>query len=181
MTIPNYLTLIRILLVPVFVSLIVQYDSSHEHLRFWAIVCFFSAVITDALDGFIARRFNMRSEIGAFLDPFADKLLVISGFMAIEFSTAFQIKPPIWIVIVVVFRDFFIVCGLIMIFLLTNKIHVMPNILGKMTTVLQMSAVGAILLQWKTAPIFWYLAIVSTIFSIFSYIFREAKRLNHSV
>ncbi len=179
MTIPNYLTLLRILIVPLFVSMIVRYDSGHEYYRLLAVVCFFVAVATDALDGFIARRFHMQSDIGAFLDPFADKLLVVSGLVAITFSNAFQLKPPDWIVIVIVFRDLFILFGLFMIFFLTNKVSSRPNFLGKITTVLQMCVVGSILIKWSAAPLFWYAAVGSTILSIFSYIIREGNRLNH--
>ena len=77
MNFPNYLTLFRILLVPFVFSYLIYYDNSHPNFRILALALFFTAAVTDAVDGFIARRFHLKTELGSFLDPFADKLLIV--------------------------------------------------------------------------------------------------------
>ena len=134
-------------------------------------------MITDALDGLIARRFRMQTELGTFLDPFADKLLLLSSFFAILFSSGLHIKPPLWIVIVIVFRDLFIICGLVIIFLSTKHVQIRPNLLGKMTTTFQMLTIFAVLLQSQYSAFVWYPMVLLTITSGFVYAIRESRLL----
>jgi cardiolipin synthase len=136
------------------------------------------AIATDALDGIMARSTHQQTELGTFLDPLADKLLLLSGFFGIAFSEAFQFKPHIWIVIVIVFRDLFIICGLAIIFFTTNRMQVRPNFLGKLTTFFQMLTLLAVLSQWQYLNLISFLTVGLTILSSVAYLVRGIKILN---
>ena len=178
LSIPNYITLIRIFLVPFFFGFLVYYNGSHLHFRLIAFFIFLVAIATDAIDGAIARNFHKQTELGTFLDPFADKLLLLSGFLGITISGFMNLKPPIWVVIVVVFRDLFIVCGLVIIFLTTGRIRIRPNLFGKLTTFFQMLTIVFVLANWGHAYLIWYAAAVLTITSALSYLAHGIKVLN---
>ena len=179
MSLPNYITLLRIFLVPVFFSFLVYYNHrAHPHFRFLALALFAIAIITDALDGFIARQFHKQTELGTFLDPLADKLLLLSGFLGITFSNAFSLKPPLWVIVIIVFRDLFIICGLTIIFLTLNTLQIRPNILGKLTTFFQMLTIFAVLAEWKYAEPAWLIAAFLTVASTLAYLARGIKLLN---
>jgi cardiolipin synthase len=131
MNIPNSLTLLRILLIPVYIGLLVyeQFDQ--------ALIVLLVAGITDALDGTIARAANQKTRLGAFLDPLADKLLLTSGFITL--STIHVI--PSWVTIVVVSRDVMLLLGTAVAELTEFSIDITPTVLGKGTTFLQLSYV----------------------------------------
>jgi len=177
MTIPNYITLLRILLVPFIYTTLAYYDQEHDHWRLIALTLFSFASFTDALDGFICRRWNMRSVFGTFLDPLADKLLLISTFIAINASSLIM-KPPFWVITIIVFRDIFILSGLVIIFISSHKVQIRPNMLGKATTLFQMITVITILLQTSVAPYFWHLTACLTVTSGIVYILRDIRRLH---
>ncbi len=177
MNLANSLTLLRILLVPVFISFIAYYDGANDFFRYAALGVFSFACLTDAVDGYIARVFNQRTELGTLLDPVADKLLLVSAFIGILLQNNFELKPPIWVVIIITSRDAFIILGLLIIFFTTGKISASPNFLGKVTTVFQMSTVFFLLLQSSFVPALWYVTAFLTIISGAVYIVREGKRL----
>jgi len=131
MNIPNSLTLLRILLVPVYIGLLV-YEEFDQ-----ALIVLLVAGITDALDGTIARAANQKTRLGAFLDPLADKLLLTSGFITL--STIHVI--PTWVTIVVVSRDVMLLLGTAVAQLTETEIDITPTFLGKGTTFLQLSYV----------------------------------------
>ena len=178
MNIPNYLTFLRIILVPFFLSSLIYFDPNQPATRHWALSIFLAATLTDALDGFLARRFRWQTKLGTFLDPFADKLLLVCGFLGIASSRAFPMAPPLWAVIVIVFRDLLILGGLAVIFFGTGEITVRPNFLGKMTTFFQMLTIGVILLDWQKAPTIWNITIVLTVASAIVYTIRGFRLLN---
>ena len=136
LNIPNLLTLTRLFLVPVFLALL----SAH---RFrYALYVFCAAGLTDALDGTIARCFDLRTEIGALLDPFADKLLLLSAFVGLTVENTI----PGWLVGVVITRDIVIVFGyLLLIFYTDERVPIHPSYLGKAATCLQLASVVAAL------------------------------------
>jgi cardiolipin synthase len=175
---PNYLSILRVLLVPIIFIYLAYYNRLHPHFRDIALALFVLAAFTDALDGFLARRFRVQTELGAFLDPFADKLLLLSTYFAILLSPGLDIKPPLWVVIVIVFRDLLIVCGFAIIFITTKHVRSKPNIIGKLTTTFQMATVISILMQWRYSPIIWYTTALLTILSGLVYVVREVKLLN---
>lgn len=131
MNIPNSLTILRILLIPVYVGLLVyeRFDA--------AMLVLLIAGITDALDGTIARAANQRTRLGAFLDPLADKLLLTSGFITL--STIHLI--PSWVTIVVVSRDAMLLLGTAVAQFTQSNIDIAPTLLGKSATFLQLAYV----------------------------------------
>jgi cardiolipin synthase len=135
LSIPNIITLGRILLVPIIVWAI----GSHQQMI--AFVLFLAAGISDAVDGFLAKRFNMTSEIGALLDPLADKALLVSIYVALGIAGAI----PVWIVILVVSRDIMIVGAVIVSWLLGKPVPLRPLMVSKLNTVAQVAFAALIL------------------------------------
>jgi cardiolipin synthase len=128
---PNLLTIIRILLTPLFVIVLLR------DLFGPALLIFTVAGISDGLDGFIARYFNQRTTLGAYLDPIADKLLLVSAFV----SLAILKIVPGWLTVIVISRDVLIIMG-IAIFTLTEKSYkIKPSIISKITTVAQITTI----------------------------------------
>lgn len=132
---PNLITVIRILLVPVTVWLIVQ---GAYMLSF---VAFLVAGISDGIDGFIAKRFDLSTELGAYLDPLADKLLLVAIYLSLGVSH----HLPSFLVILVVSRDILIVGGLLLAWLVNRPIRIKPLGISKLNTVLQILQAGAVL------------------------------------
>ncbi len=132
---PNFITLARLLAVPVTVYLILQ---SHYQLAFWIFV---AAGVSDALDGFLAKRLDAVSEIGAYLDPLADKALLVGVYLAL--SRMDHIAT--WLVFLVVFRDFMIIGGAILYQTLTQSLKMEPLFISKVNTVAQIAFAGVVL------------------------------------
>jgi len=126
------------------------YTPEREFLRILAIGIFMLAVISDGLDGYIARIRHERTKIGTFLDPLADKLLLITTYISLALvqSLPAQFKLAPWIVIIVISRDVIIIFGSIVLYLANEKLIVSPTGLGKITTFLQMITVLALLLEF---------------------------------
>jgi cardiolipin synthase len=129
MNIPNSLTILRILLIPVYVGFLVYERYDH------ALLVLLLAGLTDGLDGTIARVANQRTRLGAFLDPLADKLLLTSGFVTL----AVMHLIPSWIAIVVVSRDLILMAGTVLAQLTDSQVDISPTILGKGTTLFQLA------------------------------------------
>lgn len=140
MNIPNSLTLLRILLVPVYVGFMTYGEYGY------AFAALLAAGLTDAIDGPIARRLNQRTKLGTVLDPLADKLLLTSSFI----SLAMLHLVPSWLVILVVSRDVILLLGTAVAHVTSTPIDVTPTFLGKGTTLLQLSYVLlVVLLTWR--------------------------------
>ncbi len=135
MSIPNIITLGRILLVPIIVWAIA---SSQMEIAF---AVFIVAGVSDAVDGFLAKRFNMASELGALLDPLADKALLVSIYIALGISGAI----PHWIVILVVSRDIMIVSAVIVSWLFGRPVPMKPLMVSKLNTVAQVAFAALVL------------------------------------
>ena len=177
MNLPNFVTLIRILLVPVFLISLLSYQRGLETYRYFACGCFFLASVTDMLDGMLARFTRCQTDLGRFLDPLADKLLLLSGYIGILFVPDLPYRPPIWITVVIVFRDLIVVMGLFMIFVASGRLQVEPNLLGKFSTAFQMVTLVMILLCLPLSVLMWNLTAILTIASGFVYIFRDFAKL----
>ncbi len=150
MTTANKVTILRILLIPFFAVEVLYYVRAGNELhRLLAIVCFAVAAICDGVDGFIARHFNQRSELGAILDPLADKLLLVTGVVLLSFdhSPYFE-QIPLWLTGTIIGRDILLAIGLIVIQMTVGKVVVRPRLLGKIATVLQMVVVLWVLFKW---------------------------------
>jgi CDP-diacylglycerol--glycerol-3-phosphate 3-phosphatidyltransferase len=160
MTTANKITILRILLIPFFVVEVLYYvRNGNEVHRLLAIVSFAVAAICDGVDGYIARRYNQRSELGAILDPLADKLLLVSGIVVLTFDHRPYLESvPLWLTGTVIGRDLLILIGMLVIHTTVGKVAVRPRIPGKIGTVLQMIGVVWILLKWDPQWL-WYLAL----------------------
>jgi cardiolipin synthase (CMP-forming) len=150
MTTANKITILRILLIPFFVVELIYYmESGNELHRLAAILAFAVAAMCDGVDGYIARRYNQKSELGAILDPLADKLLLLSGIIALSFNHGPYLgQIPLWLTGTIIGRDLLVLTGLVVIQLTVGKVKVCPRILGKCATVLQMAVVIWDLMKW---------------------------------
>jgi cardiolipin synthase (CMP-forming) len=178
LTIPNLLTLLRILLIPFFLL------ASFQHLWLLAFVIFVTAAVTDILDGMIARRLNQRSRLGALLDPAADKAMMICGYLFYTFEGHTpRVGIPGWLTFVVLIRDFMIIT---IAYLLYTRVHVKkfpPSWAGKTSTLLQAVtlattvAVNAFLPQLLGfAHLLFRVALLMTLYSSWDYL-RRGERL----
>src|SRR6185436_13966736 len=150
MTTANKITILRILLIPFFVVEVLYYvKAGNEVHRLLAILCFATAAICDGVDGYIARRYNQMSELGAILDPLADKLLLVSGVVLLSFDHGPLLgQIPLWLTGTIIGRDLLILVGMVVIQFTVGKVRVRPRMFGKVATVLQMASVLWILLRW---------------------------------
>jgi cardiolipin synthase (CMP-forming) len=150
MTTANKITILRILLIPFFVVEVLYYvKDGNEAYRLAAILSFAVAAICDGVDGYIARRYNQRSELGAILDPLADKLLLVSGIVVLTFEHRQYLEPvPLWLTGTIIGRDILVLAGMLVIQITVGKVKVRPRITGKVATVLQMIVVLWVLLKW---------------------------------
>jgi len=171
MNLPNYITLFRIVLIPFFINLMI-----YGYYR-PALAVFVAACVTDALDGLIARVTNSITELGALLDPIADKLLILSAFVTLVLLGML----PVWLVIIVVSRDVLLVLGSLVIYFLGHELKARPSFIGKATTALQLLVVTLSLVQtafdnemaW-TQGLHWTTA-VFTLVSGIQYIVRGTR------
>ncbi len=177
MSIPNYLTLFRILLTPVFFITLVSYTPEKESLRLVALAIFVVAALTDALDGILARFLKQRTALGQMLDPLADKILLVSAYIGLLCVASLPFRPPLWITITIIFRDMILLFGFLTLNFSAVKIEVQPNLWGKLTTVSQMLLLCFILLQWPIAVPLSFLTVTFTIVSGIIYITRGLKFL----
>ena len=127
MTIPNLLTILRVLLTPLLVILLLEERLSE------ALVVFIVAGVTDGLDGLIARLYKQKSRLGAILDPLADKLLLASTYALL----AFQNLVPNWLTVIVLSRDLLIMVGIFVLFMQDLRFEIRPTLISKMTTCAQ--------------------------------------------
>ena len=150
MTTANKITILRILLIPFFVVELIYYvRTGNEIHRLLAILSFAVAAILDGVDGYIARHYNQISELGKILDPLADKLLLVSGIVALSFNHGnFLGQIPLWLTGTIIGRDLLLLFGYIIIQHTVGKVIVRPHLTGKIATVLQMTVVIWILLKW---------------------------------
>ena len=151
MTTANKVTIVRILLIPFFVVEILYYVQNGDELhRLLALLTFALAAICDGVDGYIARRYHQRSELGAILDPLADKLLLVSGIVVLSFEhRPYLDNIPLWLTGTIIGRDIMLLLGLVVIQMTVGKVTVRPRIPGKIATVLQMVVVLWVLLKWE--------------------------------
>jgi len=134
----NCLTLFRILTIPIFLEFLAY------HFYWEALLVFAIGGLTDFLDGFVARRMNQQTALGAYLDPVADKLLVMTSFVMLGLIGGI----PVWLTVIVVVRDILIVLGYgIIYFLVEEPLQVKPSLIGKWSTTLQLLTLAIALLM----------------------------------
>ncbi len=177
-TLPNFLTFARLAALPFLVMAILDG-------RAWAaLVIFLVAAVTDIVDGYLARRFSMGSPLGAWLDPIADKLFLVSSFVVFALpGTPTTVRIPIWLLVLTIFRDVFILVTCLVLFLALGIRSFPPSLLGKLTTFLEVSTVTAILLAnvKRLEPVvatvcMWLVAVFATV-SALHYTWRVVTQL----
>jgi len=184
LTIPNLLSLLRMALVPVFI-IAVRYGEPKK-----ALLIFLAAGITDALDGFIARIAKQQSLLGTYLDPIADKLLLISAWIVLAIPNLAQSAPvPLWVTILVISRDILIVIVALVLYLALGVRKFPPTVISKVTTVVQVLTVVVVLIAGIAAKetarlavpldvladFFIYLTAALTLASGLYYVYRSSS------
>ncbi len=173
MNIPNLITLSRLASVPLIVWLILENDMM---IAFWV---FFAAALSDAADGIIAKHFGMETVFGAFLDPIADKALLVGVYLTLGHEGLL----PTWLVILVVFRDMLIVGGALLFQTVTQSLTMQPLMISKVNTFLQL--VLAIGVLWTGAygigdgivlDLMGYIVAVTTLWSGVLYVATWSRR-----
>lgn len=179
LTFANKITILRILAVPFFIGTVL-YMPQREHLRLAALGIFLFAVISDVIDGYIARKRQQKTRAGAILDPLADKLLLISAFICLyKVGVFFEVvRFPIWLVVAVISRDVIIILGAMIIQMSAGDFDIRPTRWGKATTFFQVFCVIGLLLQWLFSPWLWVVTLVLTTISGIVYIRNGIKILN---
>lgn len=173
-TIPNIITMFRIATVPVLIILL------HGHEYGWAFLVFLVSGISDGLDGFIAKRYNMSSELGAILDPLADKALIFSSYLMLMLLG----DLPFWLFLTVIFRDVLIIAGGLIYVAFNGQVKMAPSNLSKLNTFTQILLVVVILAQKTFAldyPVFTdyliYATFITTLLSGFHYVWVWVVRV----
>lgn len=177
MNLPNLITVFRILIAPVFFVELISFKQGGESHRWFAFCLLSAGVISDALDGFLARAMNCRTEIGKFLDPLADKLLLLSGFLGLLWVSDLPYHPPVWFTVAVVFRDLVIVIGLLVLTIFARNPEVKPNLLGKFTTFFQMATLLLVLAGLPLSVPLWNVTGALTVISGLWYLLRDLPKL----
>ena len=175
LTLPNFITMLRMAMVPFFVMAVADKD---YRLALWI---FIIAGLTDALDGYLARRMDMESLIGAYLDPIADKLLLTVGYIALTFPQGQEVVIPLWLTILALFRDFIIMLVAGVLYIVEGIREFPPSALGKATTMALVVTVAVVLLAnvtavpWLIPEVCFYVAFGLVIVSAFNYIYRVSR------
>lgn len=175
MNLPNLITLGRLMTVPVAVYLLIQ----SAYLA--AFILFLLAGVSDALDGYLAKRNNQTTELGAILDPLADKALLVGVYVTL----GLQGNLPNWLVVLVVFRDLLIVGGVIILFLVRLKVQMQPLIISKINTATQIGLAAIVLAElglqleiMGLVVVMIYLVGVTTVISGASYMVSWSRQMN---
>ncbi len=134
-TIPNLITILRFLLVPAVVLAMLQSRWG------WAFTGFIVAGVSDAVDGFVARNFNQRSRLGAYLDPMADKVLLVSVFVVLGIIG----ELPLWLVVAAVSRDALIICAVLLSTVMGQPVEMRPLLVSKANTAIQIVLAALVL------------------------------------
>lgn len=172
LTFANKITISRILIVPIFVLCVMSYVPGKEVFRYWALGVFAVAVLTDFLDGYLARLLRQESRWGAVLDPIADKVLITSAFVSLYMVNRHfdAVQFPAWLVVSVLLRDFILVAGATLLFVLNRPVEIQPTVWGKITTFFQVLSVFGFLMQVPLSVYLWPLTVALTVFSGLDYV-----------
>ena len=166
------ITIFRILLIIPFVSFMLKINDSdlsetvQNIMRYISILLFLVMAVSDGVDGYLARRKNQITKLGAFLDPIADKLLITSACLLLASHKGhvenFPLPPTV--VVLIIGKDLFLLIGFVIVYLITSKIHIAPVFIGKLATALQLSMVAGILIGPEVSRLLpgwiWFLRIL---------------------
>lgn len=174
LTIPNLITLFRIILTPLFIIFLIQGNYPR------ALVVFVLAGVSDLADGLIARTWHQKSRLGSYLDPLADKILMAASFVTLSIYQ----QIPSWLTVVVLSRDVALAVGVLIFRLADIPLVVRPSLAGKWTTTFQLITVGFVLLsKIVTIPpllllgLFWGTGVLTSI-SGMQYFYQGLKQMN---
>jgi cardiolipin synthase len=178
LTIPNLLTLARLLAVPLFLAASIRGNFV------LAFALFVGAAVTDVLDGFLARRLNQRSRLGAVLDPAADKTMMVCGYLFYTLHDRFpMVRIPSWLTFVVFIRDFLIILFSYIVYTRVQVKRFPPSRAGKLSTVLQAVTLATVIAVNSILPgLLWFaellfrIALVVTLYSAWDYL-RRGERM----
>lgn len=178
MNIPNFLSLLRIILVPVFIIFLMQESYTN------ALLTFVLAGLTDVFDGTLARVMNKQTKLGSFLDPMADKILLASSFVTLSILGLI----PSWLTVIIISRDFIILIGILILSMMSITYEIKPAFVSKITTAMQIATIFFALLykaithdisyNWIIS-LFWLTALF-TVVSGLIYIIRGIKFINRA-
>lgn len=174
MSLANKISIGRVVLVPFFVAAILYQNFNAALLIF--IVC----VLSDGLDGYIARRMGQDTKLGALLDPIADKLLILSSFISISLGKGISstLSMPLYVPLIIISRDVLILIGCVVIYLIKGRIDIKPTRLGKTTTFFQMITVLSLLSRFAYSSLLWNTAVIFTVLSGLDYLRIGSRMLN---
>lgn len=175
MNVPNRLTVLRVLIIPFFVLSLLAFDGMNQTLRYLSAAIFIAASLTDMLDGKIARKYNLVTNFGKFMDPLADKLLVCSALIClVELG-----QLPAWMAIVIVSREF-IISGFRLV-AAEQGIVIAASYWGKFKTIFQMTAVILMILNLAVLHVLTVIciwaALILTVLSLVEYVLKNLKVL----
>ena len=173
LSIPNLITLGRILLVP-----FVVWAIASGRMQF-AFLLFLVAAVSDGVDGFLAKRFGMKTELGAYLDPLADKILIVSIYVTLGITQVI----PLWIVILVVSRDLMIVGAIILSWLVEMPVAIKPHIVSKLNTAAQIVFACLVLAthgyQISAEPVLTLVMVLVAVLTTLSVVLYVAQWVRH--
>ena len=176
MNLANKISIGRIISIPFFVAAVVY---SRMDI---ALIIFILAVISDGVDGMIARGLKQKTQLGTMLDPIADKLLLISAYLclAVAKSVPEHLRLPPYVPIIVISRDAIIVLGSVVVFMNKGDLKVAPSFWGKITTFFQMMAIVSILVGFNYSFMMWNMAVAMTVISGIDYVIKGSRTLSEN-
>lgn len=187
------ITILRILLVFPFISFMLKInaqnlsESGQNAMRYTAIVLFMIMAVSDGIDGYLARRKNQITRLGSFLDPVADKLLIVSACLLLASKKAHvgNFLLPSTVVVFIIGKDLLLIIGFIIVYFLTSRFLIAPVFMGKLATTIQLVMVGGILVAPEVSSFFpgwiwflrlsWWSAAGTAILATFIYILRGSR------
>ncbi|HYM60739.1 MAG TPA: CDP-alcohol phosphatidyltransferase family protein [Thermoanaerobaculia bacterium] len=179
LTIPNLLTLLRLLIIPFFIAASLRGSFKT------AFILFVVAAVTDSFDGFIARNFNQRSRLGALFDPAADKVMMVCGYLYYTIGDNVAVPIPVWLTFVILLRDVGIAAFA---YLLYTRIHISrfpPSWAGKASTIIQAITLAVVIGANAFAPrlataldVLFRVVVVMTLYSGYGYLRRGRRQLD---
>lgn len=181
LTLSNKISLSRILFIPPLVFCITQVQH-HDHYRYACLFIMFIIGLSDMLDGYVARKRNEMTNLGKYLDPFADKLVVIISCSILSSDRIWpEPRFPNWIPTIIICRDLFLILGTVVLLIVTGRITCRPILLGKVSTGIQIIAVISILIG-NHVPLpalitIWWTTVVFTSASGLLYMYEGVKQL----
>lgn len=178
LNLPNSLALLRVLLAPLLLFLLLKLNdfdnlAQISWLNYLCAVIFLIASITDFFDGYIARSWNQKTKLGAILDPLADKMLTLAAFLGLMMID----RANAWAIYLILVREFFITGFRVV--MASENIDISASFTGKIKTIMQMFAIGFIIMQWSGGDILLWLAVILTLYSGFEYIYAYTKSIKN--